>query len=37
MNAPFTYSSPTLSVEALKHSIALQADVYDWKGPGRRQ
>ncbi|MGS5224813.1 glycogen/starch/alpha-glucan phosphorylase, partial [Escherichia coli] len=22
MNAPFTYSSPTLSVEALKHSIA---------------
>ena len=24
MNAPFTYSSPTLSVEALKHSIAYK-------------
>ena len=24
MNAPFTYASPTLSVEALKHSIAYK-------------
>ena len=24
MNAPFTYSSPTLSGEALKHSIAYK-------------
>ncbi|MGS6271389.1 glycogen/starch/alpha-glucan phosphorylase, partial [Enterobacter hormaechei] len=24
MNAPFSYSSPTLSVEALKHSIAYK-------------
>ncbi|XPE45790.1 hypothetical protein ACNKHO_21635 [Shigella flexneri] len=24
MNAPFSYASPTLSVEALKHSIAYK-------------
>ena len=24
MNVPFSYSSPTLSVEALKHSIAYK-------------
>lgn len=41
MNAPFRYSSPTLSVEALKHSIAYKlmftigkdpvvANKYEW-------
>ncbi len=37
MNAPFSYASPTLSVEALKHSIAYKLMFIIGKRSGDRQ